>query len=67
MALCEVMRPVDKQRILGYIGKLSQADMRNITSCLQTGLGLRSVRNTFKAGGEYSPSWAEEKEDSQNE
>ena len=67
MALCEAMRPVDKQRILGYIGKLSQADMRNITSCLQTGLGLRSVRNAFKAGGEYSPSWAEEKEDSQNE
>ena len=49
------------------IGKLSQADMRSITSCLQTGLGLRSVRNAFKAGGEYSPSWVEEKEDSQNE
>ena len=67
MALCEAMRPVDKQRILGYIGKLSQAEMKCITSCLQIGLGLRNTHNSLKVGEDHSPNWLEEKEESKDE
>lgn len=67
MALCEAMRPVDKQRILGYIGKLSQAEMKCITSCLQIGLGVRNTNNPLKVGGDHGPNWLEEKEESQDE
>lgn len=40
MAICEAPRPIDKGRVRGYIGKLSQEEMENISHCLRISLGF---------------------------
>ena len=40
MAICESPRPVDKQRIKGYIGKLTRQEMARITACLKASFAL---------------------------
>ena len=35
MAICESPRPIDKERIRGYIGKVTKSEMERISTCLQ--------------------------------
>lgn len=46
MVLLEQIKTIDKQRIIKYLGNVSDEQMRDVDDCIETSLGLRIAEDT---------------------